>query len=676
METTLLHSWNITSFSLRSSGKVGVKIMSQGLMAFNNQLLIKIEDDVQAKSDWTVVLEDLMCLHPFNFGLLQGSKTIQVKLNEQLVQVLQFHTPIKWCATNFFVYIVEDSLLKRFALLPLEHIISKLKEHHQYDACVDLIEASDLSRDDKRQFLHATRLENAYHLFKTNAYPEAMHWFKELCIPPSSIISLFPFFPFLSSLVEKLGGGGIPILGIEKTVSSTTPESKKILSRFLSDWRSMLNRLRLTFSDPQFLPFTNASIQASSSSLHSTSSSLLTKLSNEWNPEEVHREAIIIDTALLQLYLIENSDAMLGPLVRVKNLCDIEITTELLWSHQKYSQLIEFYQGKEMHGGALKTLKQLYSIPGTDASPYYKDLSSHFLYLHRLETIESEFPLIFDHLRWILEIDSKQALEFFYATTLPTQRVIDFLASNVPAYDVLNYIEHKLEMEVNEKNFDQDLHLHYLKYLVLGIQAEPENGSFTTKLRSHLEKESILVLGMAMGIIPDTFFEEQFILFKRTNETLKCFCLLIEKIQDLERAKSFVNEVGQFHNELILASHRSCDPKLQVLVQLYAEHLSLATLCQVLDANVCLKDIHSCLASAYARSQAALHQSILTRNLAGKEKTIYQLQLAKLHLGSVIIDDVVLCCICKKRIGTSAFVTWKDTRKVAHYGCQSSLMSR
>ena len=91
----------------------------------------------------------------------------------------------------------------------------------------------------------------------------------------------------------------------------------------------------------------------------------------------------IIDTTLLKAYLITNS-ALVGPLVRLENQCNIEESVSLLKSYkvrptspharlvdeanmrawpcfagnQRYNELVEFYYGKSRHEDALQLLAQ------------------------------------------------------------------------------------------------------------------------------------------------------------------------------------------------------------------------------------------------------------------------------------------------------------------------------
>jgi len=93
-------------------------------------------------------------------------------------------------------------------------------------------------------------------------------------------------------------------------------------------------------------------------------------------PEQVVRVAQIVYTALLKVYLAIRP-VLVGSLCRIENWCEVEEVEELLMSKQvgtrpasikhrsftnnhlqRYSDLIDLYQGKKMHEKALKLLRE------------------------------------------------------------------------------------------------------------------------------------------------------------------------------------------------------------------------------------------------------------------------------------------------------------------------------
>lgn len=100
---------------------------------------------------------------------------------------------------------------------------------------------------------------------------------------------------------------------------------------------------------------------------------------SEYQPEELLRVAQVIYTALIKVYLVARP-VLVGSLCRIENWCDVEEVEELLKEkkvcsaprssrtagyprgkdadRQKFSDLIDLYQGKKMHGKALAMLHE------------------------------------------------------------------------------------------------------------------------------------------------------------------------------------------------------------------------------------------------------------------------------------------------------------------------------
>jgi hypothetical protein len=92
---------------------------------------------------------------------------------------------------------------------------------------------------------------------------------------------------------------------------------------------------------------------------------------SELEPEQLLRMAQIIYTALLKVYLVARP-ILVGSLCRIENWCDVHEVEGLLKAQkvrsfgpmlsdadeQKYSDLIDLYQGKKMHDKALTMLEE------------------------------------------------------------------------------------------------------------------------------------------------------------------------------------------------------------------------------------------------------------------------------------------------------------------------------
>ncbi|KAJ1972568.1 Vacuolar morphogenesis protein 6, partial [Dimargaris verticillata] len=157
--------------------------------------------------------------------------------------------------------------------------------------------------------------------------------------------------------------------------------------------------------------------------------------------------AQLIDTTLLKAYLL-NNPRLIGPLVRVNNACEIEVSEGLLLDHHRYQELVDLYFGKALHRKALQLLFRLATAANTDAATNDVDAlpslsvipatlqgpDATIRYLQRLSF--QHMDLILEYSTWVLRAAPSKAMEIFadenrtpdaYLQS-PIDRVADYLA--------------------------------------------------------------------------------------------------------------------------------------------------------------------------------------------------------------------------------------------------------
>ncbi|KAJ2726037.1 Vacuolar morphogenesis protein 6 [Coemansia sp. Benny D115] len=108
--------------------------------------------------------------------------------------------------------------------------------------------------------------------------------------------------------------------------------------------------------------------------------------------------AQVVDTTLLRIYL-ECSPGLLGPLLRVRNHCDVELSEGLLLEHRRYAELVDLYHGKALFRNALQLLQR------QGKAPDHGSLSGSYPTVRYLLRLPAEqFELILEYVRWPLQI--------------------------------------------------------------------------------------------------------------------------------------------------------------------------------------------------------------------------------------------------------------------------------
>ncbi|CEQ42822.1 SPOSA6832_04686 [Sporobolomyces salmonicolor] len=142
------------------------------------------------------------------------------------------------------------------------------------------------------------------------------------------------------------------------------------------------------------------------------SSAELLELPNEpltsLTPEQLARVAQVVDTALFRSYLA-TKPVMVGPLCRIENWCEVEEVEELLLQAKKYRELLDLYNGKNMHEKAVKLLRQM----SKDEDDPGEKVADTVRYLQKLGA--DHVNVIFEASKWVFEQDREAGLQIFIA---------------------------------------------------------------------------------------------------------------------------------------------------------------------------------------------------------------------------------------------------------------------
>ncbi|KAK9711158.1 Vacuolar morphogenesis protein 6 [Basidiobolus ranarum] len=188
------------------------------------------------------------------------------------------------------------------------------------------------------------RIRNLYahFLFRNGGYEQALNIFQELDADPVEVISLYPSIIAgnLSKAEDQDGGS--------KLEGGNLKDAIEALVGFLTDWRRKVSKTLNTNGDTQSIKRVGSSTTLSS--LSTNVDSVIAKSSIG-----LPLLAQLIDTTLLKAYLNSN-DALVGPLLRVSNHCNVAESETLLLQHKKYRELVDLYRGKGLHRKSLQLL--------------------------------------------------------------------------------------------------------------------------------------------------------------------------------------------------------------------------------------------------------------------------------------------------------------------------------
>jgi len=298
---------------------------------------------------WSAIPYAVVYMHPYFIALLPQKIEIRTYNTGAFIQEIDLNCIDIIIAKDILFSSFEDNL---YTILPIDfdNQIVQLLNKKQFSESIQLVElyASIFSPDEKIAEITRIRSLEAKHLFtKEKDYERAFGIFLSLEIDPNEILQLYPM---LNSTEE--------ILALKKNKDNKDNDSfdklKSInyLIHYLTEQRSRLTKQKLYLLTMQNRSSMSKSF--SNSTINSYLSAGISEISlstivyyRQLSLPDVEALSNIIDTALFKVYMIIN-DALIGPLLRVQNNCDMDVCESLLKSQNKYSELIDLYRGKKL----------------------------------------------------------------------------------------------------------------------------------------------------------------------------------------------------------------------------------------------------------------------------------------------------------------------------------------
>ncbi|KAL0024599.1 hypothetical protein WJX77_001647 [Trebouxia sp. C0004] len=159
-------------------------------------------------------------------------------------------------------------------------------------------------------------------------------------------------------------------------------------------------------------------------------------------PEQRHRLAVLVDTAILKVMLAMDDTGALLRFVQRPNDVDLREGEVALRARGRYSELVALYQQRGQHEAALDLLHTLtlspqdLNIRPQGAAAELRDLTGVWAAVRYLVAVGgNQTGLVKKHARWILTVDPEAGLEMFTQMQPPLSpdSVLPILASHAPS---------------------------------------------------------------------------------------------------------------------------------------------------------------------------------------------------------------------------------------------------
>lgn len=529
----------------------------------------------------------------------------------------------------------------------------------QFELALSLTDISKESEDEKQKMRIQIQTELAYNLFSNKKFKESMQQFLKLGTNAYDVIRLFP--ELLPSQQQQQSGSNEQL---DVTTDSLTGRDLEEGLMALIDY---LTEVRL-----KLLGETQSNVNASGNLNERPAAT-----------KQTQQLLQIIDTTLLKCFL-QTNDAMIAPLLR-RNHCHMAEAERTLKKHGKHNELIILYQTKGQHRCALDWLRTENRVDRTIS------------YLQHLGC--EEIGLIFEFAEWVLRAAPEEALRIFTEDLvevegLPRPRVLDYLLRSHPK-QVVPYLQHVLGVwEDNNPLFHNALVHQYREKAA--DNEDPGAELAKNKLLEFLDESKYYTPETVLMHFPtDSFFEERANILGRMKKFEEAIAIFVRVVGDLTKATDYCNKIWTGDNnekevyiiliKLLLdpncitlslsgvtLSPKTAQPDLETaltLIEEYAERLDPLRVIDILPKDVAMSRITKFL-------QVSLHNAIRKRRtvqlLKGLMKSEHlrcldeKLQLQSQH---VLITDMNVCFVCKKRFGNQSALVRYPNGDVVHFSC-------
>ncbi|KAI7746579.1 hypothetical protein M8C21_005733, partial [Ambrosia artemisiifolia] len=430
-------------------------------------------------------------------------------------------------------------------------------------------------RASKEQSIH---IRYAHNLFENGRYEEAIDHFLASQVEITHVLSLYPSIVLpklpMSAESEKkidLAGDSYLLRGLSDDMDSSPtclPESddnpvlepKKMshntlmaLIKFLLKKRpNIVGKAAAESTEEVVLDAVGQTFVINESTRLKRSAKGRVNVPTDSGAREM---AAILDTALLQAFLLTGQTAAVLDLLKGFNYCDLSICEEIMQKGKNDSCLVELYKYNSMHREALKLLHQLVEDATTDEPKvmHPQNFKPEMIieYLKPLCGIDP--MLVLESSMLVLEKCPTQTIDLFLSGNIPADLVNSYLKQHAPSMQA-TYLEHMIK--INEKgisgNLQNEMVQIYLSevldlYSDLTAQKKWDEKTYTPtrkKLISALQNNSEYNPEVSLKQIPaDALYEERAILLGRMNQHELALSIYIHKLQLPELALSYCDRL-------------------------------------------------------------------------------------------------------------------------------------
>ncbi|KAG5897551.1 hypothetical protein JTB14_007267 [Gonioctena quinquepunctata] len=618
---------------------------------------VKGETERNKALRWSDVPVTLAWDEPYALGILADSIEVLTLEPSGLVQTLADLPKVRYIISSAqgLLYAASISQIWCVQALDVAKQRAVLVDAKQFQLALKLTQISSESEDEKKEKIHHIQTLLAYDLFHKKQFHESMKEFLKLETDVYDVIRLFP------DLLPQQQGSEAPE-PVRDLTDKELETSRLALIDYLIEMRHQLQSTD-----------TQGNVNARGN------------LNDRVTNKSTNQLLQIIDTTLLKCYL-QTNDALVAPLLRL-NHCHLLETEKILKKMGKHNELIILYQTKGQHRRALELLQSEGSIERTIG--YLQHLGS------------DNMGLILEFADWVLTESPENGLKIFTedmaeVESLPRPRILDFLLKSHKSV-VIPYLEHVVHtwVDTNPLFHNALIHQYREKIVTEGCAAAEHTQK---KLLQFLESSRQYTAENILNNFPtDSLLEERAIILGRLGKHDQSLAIYVRALGNIKKAEDYckkIYEMGIPSSEnvyvclikLILEpdstplalpgltlSPKTAQPDLELALKLleeHASHMNPLEALAILPDSVAVSRITKFLSVSLQKVIQERRGMQLMKGLLYAEHL--QCQEMKLVLQSqhVLVTEMNVCPVCKKRFGNQSALVRYPNGDVVHYSCQ------
>ncbi|KAF1874347.1 hypothetical protein Lal_00008552 [Lupinus albus] len=613
-EYLILNAANGTLSEVFTSGRLApplvVPVPSGELLLGKENIGVFMAQNGKLRPDgricWSEAPSEVVMQKPYAIALLPRFVEIRsLRDPYSLIQTVVLRNVRHLRQSNNSVILALDNSIHGLFPVPLGAQIVQLTASGNFEEALSLCkllppEDSSL-RAAKESSIH---IRYAHYLFDNGSYEQAMEHFLASQVDITYVLSLYPSIILPKTTIvhdpEKLmdiygdalylsrGSSGVsddsessPRSHMSEPDENAALESKKMSYNMLMALIKFLQKKRYSVTEKATAEVTEEVVlDAVEDNISSYNSSRFKKINKGGGSVPISSRAremaSILDTALLQAFLLTGQTSATEELLKGLNYCDLKVCEEILQEGSYHVALLELYSCHSMHREALELVHKLVEESKSGQSEITHRFKPETI-IEYLKPLCATDPLVvLEFSMLVLECCPTQTIELFLSGNIPADMVNSYLKQNAPNMQA-TYLELMLAMNEDaiSGNLQNEMVDIYLSE-VLDWQADlTAQGKWDEKAYSPKRKKLLSALDNISGYNPeallkrlplDALYEERAILLGKMNQHELALSLYVHKLHVPELALSYCDRVYEY---MLKPSGKSPSNIYLLLLQIY-----------------------------------------------------------------------------------------------------------